>query len=251
MISTERGEAYAEFMAEHFGGVPAGYLQLVENALEEGYQAMTRLLALNEPPTAVFAADDNMAIGAMKAAAENGVAVPADLSIVGFDDIKIAGYLHPALTTVHQPYEEIACKAVELLLEMIRDRAIPQPAPHVIIPPQLVERNSCAPPKEDGYSERAQQVNLRCERDASEACPEPGRRESPPKTRPFARILRNKTHTVNSLRVTMVASEILRQIFSIQSPTIGGIHVRETGNRRRDSGPEAKRLQELADHHRG
>ena len=81
-----------------------------------------------------------------------GVAVPADLSIVGFDDIKIAGYLHPALTTVHQPYEEIACQAVELLLEMIRDRAIPQPAPHVVIPPQLVKRDSCAPPKPERQS---------------------------------------------------------------------------------------------------
>ena len=48
-----------------------------------------------------------MAIGAMKAEVKNGIAVPADLSIVGFDDIKIAAYLHPALTTVHQPYEEI------------------------------------------------------------------------------------------------------------------------------------------------
>jgi DNA-binding LacI/PurR family transcriptional regulator len=149
----ERGEAYGEFMNEQFGGVPEGYRQLVENALEEGYQAMARLLALSMPPTAVFAADDNMAIGAMKAAAEHGVAVPADISIVGFDDIKIAGYLHPALTTVHQPYEDIACQAVELLLEMIRDRAIPQPVPHVIIPPQLVKRDSCAPPKNDSHSE--------------------------------------------------------------------------------------------------
>ena len=148
----ERGEAYAEFMAEQLGGVPAGYLQLVENALEEGYQAMIRLLALPQPPTAVFAADDNMAIGAMKAAAEHGVAVPADLSIVGFDDIKIAGYLHPALTTVHQPYEEIACQAVELLLEMIRDRAIPQPAPHVVIPPQLVKRDSARRRNQERHS---------------------------------------------------------------------------------------------------
>ncbi len=143
----ERGEAYAEFMNERFGGVPAGYRQLVENALEEGYQAMMRLLALPQPPTALFAADDNMAIGAMKAAAENGIAVPADLSIVGFDDIKIAAYLHPALTTVHQPYEEIARQAVEMLLEIIRDKAIPQPAPHLTIAPELVKRDSCAPPK--------------------------------------------------------------------------------------------------------
>ena len=127
MICTKRGEAYAEFMAEKFGDVPEDYQQLVLNAFEGGYQAMARLLALPKPPTALFAADDNMAIGAMKAAAERGVAVPSDLSIVGFDDIKIADYLHPALTTVHQPYEEIACQAVALLVEMIRDRAIPQP----------------------------------------------------------------------------------------------------------------------------
>lgn len=143
----ERGEAYTAFMAERVGGVPKGYLELVENGLEGGYQAMTRLLALPEPPTALFAADDAMAIGAMKAAAERGVAVPADLSIVGFDDIKLAAYLHPALTTVHQPYEEIACQAVALLVEMIRHRAIPQPAPHIRIPPELVKRESCAPPK--------------------------------------------------------------------------------------------------------
>ena len=147
MISTSAAKPTPSSWPSSSAGFPTGYLQLVENALEEGYQAMTRLLALPQPPTAVFAADDNMAIGAMKAAAEHGVAVPADLSIVGFDDIKIAAYLHPALTTVHQPYEEIACQAVELLLEMIRDRAIPQPAPHVIIPPQLVKRDSCAPPR--------------------------------------------------------------------------------------------------------
>ena len=147
VICTSAGEAYAEFMAEKFGDVPEDYQQLVLNVFEGGYQAMARLLALPKPPTALFAADDNMAIGAMKAAAERGVAVPSDLSIVGFDDIKIADYLHPALTTVHQPYEEIACQAVALLVEMIRDRAIPQPAPHIKIPLQLVIRDSCAPPK--------------------------------------------------------------------------------------------------------
>jgi hypothetical protein len=79
--------------------------------------------------------------------AQRGVALPAHLSIVGFDDIKLAGYLHPALTSVHQPYEEIACQAVELLVEMIRERAIQQPAPHIRIPPELVKRDSCAPPR--------------------------------------------------------------------------------------------------------
>lgn len=146
---SERGDAYAAFMAEHFaGGVPEGYRQHVENALEGGYVAMTRLLALPEPPTAVFAADDIMAIGALKAAAVNGLSVPGDISIAGFDDIKIASYLHPSLTTVRQPYEEIAQQAVEILLEIIREKAIPQPAPHLTIAPELVKRDSCAPPRQ-------------------------------------------------------------------------------------------------------
>jgi LacI family transcriptional regulator len=144
----ERGDAYAEFMTERFAGVPAAYRQHVDNALEGGHQAMVRLLALSGPPTAVFAADDTMAIGAMKAAAEQGIAVPRDVSIAGFDDIKIARYLHPSLTTIHQPYEGIARKAVDLLLEIIRDRAIPEPVPHVTIPPDLVKRESCAPPRQ-------------------------------------------------------------------------------------------------------
>jgi len=144
---SERGDAYTAFMAERFGGVPTGYRQHVENALEGGYQAMTRLLALPEPPTAVFAADDTMAIGALKAAAVQGVAVPDDISIAGFDDIKIASYLHPSLTTVRQPYEEIARESIEILRDIIREKAIPQPAPQLTIAPELVKRDSCAPPR--------------------------------------------------------------------------------------------------------
>lgn len=145
---SERGDAYAEFMAERFGGVSEGYRQHVDNALEGGYQAMTRFLALPQPPTAVFAADDTMAIGAMKAAAVNGVAAPGDISIAGFDDIKIAGFLHPSLTTVRQPYEGIARQAIEMLREIIRDKTVPQPTPHLIIAPELVKRDSCAAPRD-------------------------------------------------------------------------------------------------------
>jgi len=144
---SERGEAYDEFMVERCGEVPFGYFQHVENSLEGGYQAMTRLLALSRPPTAAFAADDIMAIGALKAAATHGLMVPRDLSIAGFDDIKVAGYLHPSLTTVHQPHEGMARKTIELLLEMIRERAISQPPPHLTIEPTLIQRDSCASPR--------------------------------------------------------------------------------------------------------
>ena len=69
---------------------------------ESGREATERLLALPEPPTAIFAAADMMAIGAIRAAAEAGLRVPEDLSIVGFDDIQLASHLNPPLTTMRQ-----------------------------------------------------------------------------------------------------------------------------------------------------
>ena len=144
----ERGDAYSEFMAgRKDGGAPNEYFQLGDNSLEGGYRLMARLLALPVPPSAVFAADDMMAIGALKAAAVGGWAVPGDLSVVGFDDIKVAAYLNPSLTTVHQPIDELACKSIELLLAFIRTKAAPEPTPHLILEPSLVVRESSAAPR--------------------------------------------------------------------------------------------------------
>ena len=70
------------------GGVPAAYVQVDENSHEGGYQAMRRALSLPEPPTAVWCADDTMAVGAYAAAQDHGYAVPEDVSIVGFDDTR-------------------------------------------------------------------------------------------------------------------------------------------------------------------
>ncbi|MNW50379.1 putative HTH-type transcriptional repressor ExuR [compost metagenome] len=76
-------------------------------------------LSLEERPTAVFCCNDDMAIGAMKAAAEAGLQIPADVSIVGFDDIGFSHYTNPPLTTVQRPIEQLsrmgACKILELI----------------------------------------------------------------------------------------------------------------------------------------
>jgi LacI family transcriptional regulator len=85
-------------------------------SFESGVAAARRLLALKQRPTAIFAADDDMAVGAIWAAAEAGVSVPGDISICGFDDTTIATQVWPPLTTVHQPVREMGKLATEELL---------------------------------------------------------------------------------------------------------------------------------------
>ncbi len=90
-----------------------------------GYVATQKLLKRAKPPTAIFACNDLMAIGAMAAARDAGLNVPEDISVVGFDDIHLAGYLNPPLTTIAQPMAELGRGAVELLLERLLDRSLP------------------------------------------------------------------------------------------------------------------------------
>lgn len=91
-------------------------------SFESGVAAMRQLLALKHRPTAVFAADDDMAIGAIWAAAEAGVSVPRDISICGFDDTMIATQVWPPLTTIHQPVREMGRRATQELLLRVLDK---------------------------------------------------------------------------------------------------------------------------------
>jgi LacI family transcriptional regulator len=109
-----------------------------------GAEAMTRLLNSRKPPTAVFVCNDLMAIGALHAAHEAGVRVPEDLSVIGFDDIELAAYTRPPLTTIAQPKEAIGIGAAEMLLERLRaGRSEPG---RLILQPELRLRASCAAP---------------------------------------------------------------------------------------------------------
>ena len=90
-----------------------------------GYTAMQELLALPKPPTAVFVCNDLMAIGAMRAISEQGLGIPGDVAVVGFDDIALASYTNPRLTTVAQPRQEMGRLAAELLIERVRDNDRP------------------------------------------------------------------------------------------------------------------------------
>lgn len=88
-------------------------------SFESGVAAARKLLALRSPPTAIFAGDDDMAIGAIWAAAEAGLSVPGDISICGFDDTTIATQVWPPLTTIHQPVREMGRRAADELLRRV------------------------------------------------------------------------------------------------------------------------------------
>jgi LacI family transcriptional regulator, galactose operon repressor len=84
-----------------------------------GYAATQALLAMKDHPTAIFAANDSMAIGALSALRESGIAVPEEMAVAGFDDIPLARYMDPPLSSVHVPICELGARAVELLLHGI------------------------------------------------------------------------------------------------------------------------------------
>jgi len=112
--------------------------------LEGGRDAAARLLAQPDPPTAVFAFNDGMAAGALQAAAARGLRVPADLSVIGFDDTVEAAITAPALTTVRQPLAELGRTAVSLLLRQLQNRSL-EPL-RIELATKLVIRDSTAAP---------------------------------------------------------------------------------------------------------
>lgn len=107
-----------------------------------GYAAAADLLDLATQPTAIFAQNDDMAAGAIAAAHDRGIAIPAELSIVGYDDSAIAQVVYPRLTTIHQPVRELARSAADILIALVED------GPHAAVIEHrsyLVERDSAGP----------------------------------------------------------------------------------------------------------
>jgi LacI family transcriptional regulator len=112
--------------------------------VESGRRAMADLLSLDEPPTAVFAASDMMALGAIRAAGDAGYSVPADLSVIGFDDIQLADHMNPPLTTVRQDKAGLGAAAGTALMRLI-DGEHDAVQPSTVIPVELVRRGSTRP----------------------------------------------------------------------------------------------------------
>lgn len=137
----KRTLGYRRAMQEAGLKVPDGYLACGGWSEDSGYRAMQSLLSLPEPPSAVFAASDRMAIGAMRAAHDAGKSVPEDVAFVGFDDIPMAAYSEPALTTVQVPREHLGELAAKLLLDRVRGE-LPPVGVKVLLDTRLVVRGS-------------------------------------------------------------------------------------------------------------
>jgi DNA-binding LacI/PurR family transcriptional regulator len=140
--SRDRYKGYRQALAEADIPFRPEYHQQGKHGRREAHETARDLLALPDPPTAIFTASDTQAAGVLAAAQEAGLKVPDGLSVIGYDDIEIAEYLH--LTTIRQPLFASGIEGVELLLESI---AQSRPSPRqLLLPIELIVRRTTAPP---------------------------------------------------------------------------------------------------------
>lgn len=138
--SAERVTGYRAALVEAGVSFDEGLVIRGDFHPETGLLATRTLLKLTKAPTAIFSCNDMMALGVLRAAAEFGASVPGDLSIVGFDDIELASYSIPSLSTICQPKAEISSTVVKLLLERIADKKLG--ARRIVLPVSIIVRKS-------------------------------------------------------------------------------------------------------------
>ncbi len=157
----QREQAYLEFMAERFGSVRQDYVQRVPNTLAGGETALRELLALPEPPTALATSTDLTAVGVLHAAHAAGRMVPAELSVIGWDDLTISAYTVPALTTLRMPTHEIVAAGVRRAVELAQHPSLSREPSIEYFEPMLVVRNSTAAPGAAGRATAASRAGRR------------------------------------------------------------------------------------------
>ena len=144
ILTIERLQGYDQALTS--AGLPRkqGHVQAGDFSIASGQRAAARLMALERPPTAIFCANDEMAIGVIAALKAAGHAVPGDVSVVGFDDLPISGCYDPALTTVHQPRRLIGETGMQIMVDRLVNAA-PGSSDRVM-PTELIVRASSAAP---------------------------------------------------------------------------------------------------------
>jgi LacI family transcriptional regulator len=141
--SSERVTGYRQVLEESGIAVDQNLILRGDFQPESGYQGARQLLARDDAPTAIFACNDLMAIGVISAAAQLGLDVPAHLSVVGFDNIRLSEFANPPLTTIVQPGHEQGVLAAELLLERMQQPDLP-PRREVLDARLLVRRSTAS-----------------------------------------------------------------------------------------------------------
>jgi LacI family transcriptional regulator, repressor for deo operon, udp, cdd, tsx, nupC, and nupG len=145
ILSRQRIEGFRKGLAHFRLESAADCVQPSGFTIRSGRAAMAQVLERDVRPTAVFASNDESAIGAIIEAKARGLKVPDDISVVGFDDIEFAQSYDPPLTTIYQPRRDMGRKAMELLGRLIADHRMSPP--DVLLDYKLVVRSSSAPPR--------------------------------------------------------------------------------------------------------
>lgn len=142
--SRDRSEGALQWLEKH--GIPRKDVPIIfgEYTTESGYSSTVSLLAQPQPVSAIIAGNDTIAMGVLDAAKRRGIEVPRQLSVIGFDDIPLAGSPLLALTTIRQPVEAMARIAARRLVERIRGDRF-SPATLDILPIQLIQRDTTGP----------------------------------------------------------------------------------------------------------
>ncbi|HTJ94952.1 MAG TPA: LacI family DNA-binding transcriptional regulator [Pararobbsia sp.] len=144
VVSDARVKGFSRALEEHGVEIDACLLLAGDYTSGGGYEAAVSLLD-GHRPTAIFATNDVMALGVLRAAAERGLVVPRDLSVVGFDDIQLARYFYPALTTVGQSIIMLGERAAETLIGRVTKAVEGEPRRHVVAPELKVRESTAAP----------------------------------------------------------------------------------------------------------
>ena len=138
--SAERITGYRRALEEAGLSIDENLIVRGDYHAQSGMEITNSLLQMDPRPTAIFALNDLMALGALRAAAEAGCSVPVDLAIVGYDDLELARFTNPPLTTIAQPKKEIGSQAVNLLASRIAQKS--RPPSRLVLPPELIIRRS-------------------------------------------------------------------------------------------------------------
>ncbi len=149
--SVDRLDGYKSALRTYH--IPEGSELIYEGNFNQpdGFAGASALLDLHNPPTAIFASNDVMAMGVMDAVRTRGLRIPEDVSILGFDDIPQSGLVRPALTTVNQPLEKMGRVATQMLLDLLQEPE--KKKDRIELPTQLVVRDSCSAPKTKSSSQ--------------------------------------------------------------------------------------------------
>lgn len=144
--SQARREGYLEAMKAHGLSVAPSWVRQGDFTFQSGLDEAKALLALPDRPTAIFASNDDMALGCIAAIAESGLMTPGDVSVAGFDDSPSSRFSRPQLTTVRQPVAEMSSVAARLLIAQARNSEPAERPEDILLPFELIHRASTAPP---------------------------------------------------------------------------------------------------------